>query len=54
MLGEGWFRHFFYDLGNDSALAFFELHDVGEPSLRQPWQCRADSDPSVEMEAAPR
>ncbi|WAS90060.1 VOC family protein [Nannocystis punicea] len=30
--GKGWFRHFFYDVGNDSSIAFFELHDVGEPT----------------------
>ena len=29
-LENGWFRHFFYGLGDGSALAFFELHGVGE------------------------
>ncbi len=28
--GEGWFRHFFFDVGGGEALAFFELEDVGE------------------------
>ncbi len=28
--GEGYFRHFFFGLGNEEAIAFFELHDVGE------------------------
>lgn len=27
----GFFRHLFYDLGDGSALAFFDLHDAGEP-----------------------
>jgi len=30
--GEGWFRHFFYDLGDGASIAFFELHGVGEPA----------------------
>ena len=28
---DGYFRHVFYDLGDGSALAFFDLHGVGEP-----------------------
>jgi catechol 2,3-dioxygenase-like lactoylglutathione lyase family enzyme len=28
---DGWLRHLFYDLGGGSALAFFDLHGVGEP-----------------------
>ncbi|MBC8187080.1 MAG: VOC family protein [Proteobacteria bacterium] len=28
--GDGYFRHFFFSLGNDEAIGFFELHDVGE------------------------
>lgn len=28
---KGWFRHVFFDLGDGSALAFFDLHGVGEP-----------------------
>jgi len=28
---DGWFRHFFYGLGDGSSIAFFELHGVGEP-----------------------
>jgi catechol 2,3-dioxygenase-like lactoylglutathione lyase family enzyme len=27
----GWFRHAFYDCGDGSAIAFFDLHGVGEP-----------------------
>jgi glyoxylase I family protein len=27
-----WLKHVFYDLGDGSALAFFALHDMGEPS----------------------
>jgi catechol 2,3-dioxygenase-like lactoylglutathione lyase family enzyme len=27
----GWFRHFFFDLGDGSCLAFFDLHGMGEP-----------------------
>ncbi len=27
----GYLRHFFYDLGDGSCLAFFDLHGVGEP-----------------------
>lgn len=26
----GWFRHLFYDLGDGSCLAFFDIHGVGE------------------------
>lgn len=33
--GEGWFRHVFYDLGDGSAIAFFDLHGVGEPEALQ-------------------
>jgi catechol 2,3-dioxygenase-like lactoylglutathione lyase family enzyme len=29
---QGFFRHAFYDLGDGSALAFFDLHDAGEPT----------------------
>lgn len=28
----GWFRHVFYDLGDGSAIAFFDLHGCGEPT----------------------
>jgi catechol 2,3-dioxygenase-like lactoylglutathione lyase family enzyme len=28
--GEGYFRHFFFDMGRGEALAFFEVHGVGE------------------------
>ncbi|MFP6654581.1 MAG: VOC family protein, partial [Myxococcota bacterium] len=28
--GDGYFRHFFFSLGNDEAIGFFELHGVGE------------------------
>jgi catechol 2,3-dioxygenase-like lactoylglutathione lyase family enzyme len=28
---KGWFRHLFYDCGDGSAIAFFDLHGVGEP-----------------------
>lgn len=28
--GDGFFRHFFFGMGNGEALAFFEVHDVGE------------------------
>ncbi len=28
--GEGFFRHIFYDLGDGTAMAFFDLHGVGE------------------------
>ena len=28
--GEGYFRHFFFGMGAGEALAFFEVHDVGE------------------------
>lgn len=27
----GWFRHVFYDLGDGSCVAFFDLHGMGEP-----------------------
>ncbi len=27
----GYLRHFFYDLGDGSCIAFFDLHGVGEP-----------------------
>ncbi|WP_276967996.1 VOC family protein [Desertimonas flava] len=30
-LGDGYLRHFFYDLGDGSCIAFFELNGVGEP-----------------------
>jgi catechol 2,3-dioxygenase-like lactoylglutathione lyase family enzyme len=30
--GDGYFRHFFFSLGNDEAIGFFELHGVGEES----------------------
>lgn len=29
-IGEGFFRHFFYDVGAGSCLAFFDVHGVGE------------------------
>ena len=28
--GDGWFRHFFFDMGGGECLAFFEVSDVGE------------------------
>ncbi|MDE0884433.1 MAG: VOC family protein [Myxococcota bacterium] len=28
--GDGYFRHFFFDLGNGEHLAFFQIEDVGE------------------------
>ncbi len=28
--GDGWFRHFFFDMGDGGQLAFFEVSDVGE------------------------
>jgi catechol 2,3-dioxygenase-like lactoylglutathione lyase family enzyme len=28
--GDGFFRHFFFDMGGGEALAFFEVHGVGE------------------------
>ncbi len=31
MLRGGHLRHFFYDLGDGSCIAFFDLHGVGEP-----------------------
>ncbi len=30
--GPSWLRHVFYDLGDGSAIAFFELHGCGEPA----------------------
>lgn len=30
--GDGWFRHVFYALEDGSALAFFDLHGMGEPA----------------------
>jgi len=27
----GWIKHVFYDLGDGSCMAFFDLHGVGEP-----------------------
>ena len=30
--GDGWFRHFFFDIGGGEAIAFFVLEDVGEDS----------------------
>ncbi len=34
-LAGGYFRHLFFDTGNGDALAFFEVHDVGErPDFR--------------------
>ncbi len=30
LLGDGYFRHFFFALGNGDALAFFEFNDIGE------------------------
>jgi catechol 2,3-dioxygenase-like lactoylglutathione lyase family enzyme len=29
-VGKGWMRHFFFDMGNDECLGFFEFGDVGE------------------------
>ncbi len=29
---KGWFRHFFFDLGNGECIAFFDIHGVGEKS----------------------
>lgn len=29
-MGEGFFRHIFFDTGDGSAIAFFDVHDVGE------------------------
>ncbi len=29
-LGEGYFRHFFFDVGNDQMIGFFEINNVGE------------------------
>ncbi len=29
-IGKGFFRHFFYDVGAGSCLAFFDVHGVGE------------------------
>jgi len=28
--GDGWFRHFFFDMGGGASLGFFELNGVGE------------------------
>jgi len=28
--GKGWFKHFFYDIGDGECLAFFEFRDIGE------------------------
>lgn len=28
--GEGYFRHFFFDMGNDQLIGFFEVNNVGE------------------------
>ena len=28
--GDGYFRHFFFGMGEGEAIAFFEVHDVGE------------------------
>lgn len=30
--GDGWFRHLFYACPDGSAVAFFDLHGVGEPA----------------------
>ncbi len=30
--GPAWLKHVFYDLGDGSAIAFFDLHGVGEPT----------------------
>lgn len=30
-VGEGYFRHIFFDIGDGSCIAFFDLHGVGEP-----------------------
>ncbi|MEQ1889423.1 MAG: VOC family protein [Alphaproteobacteria bacterium] len=30
-MGTGYFRHIFFDIGDGSCLAFFDLHGVGEP-----------------------
>lgn len=30
--GDGWFRHFFFDIGGGETIAFFLLEDVGEDS----------------------
>jgi len=33
--GKGWFKHFFFDMGGDQYIAFFEMKDVGEkPDFR--------------------
>jgi catechol 2,3-dioxygenase-like lactoylglutathione lyase family enzyme len=34
-MGNGFFRHVFYDLGDGSAIAFFDLHEAGE---REGWE----------------
>jgi len=28
--GDGWFRHFFFDIGGGESIAFFAVNDVGE------------------------
>ena len=28
--GDGWFRHFFFDMGEEQYLAFFEFENIGE------------------------
>ncbi len=30
LVGEGYFRHFFFDIGNNQLIGFFEVHNVGE------------------------
>lgn len=30
-MGSGYFRHIFFDIGDGSCIAFFDLHGVGEP-----------------------
>ena len=30
--GDGWFRHVFYELEGGGAIAFFDLHGMGEPA----------------------
>ncbi len=30
-MGSGFFRHIFFDIGDGSCLAFFDLHGAGEP-----------------------
>lgn len=36
-LQDGYFRHVFYDLGDGSCIAFFDLHGVGE---KPDWSAR--------------